>query len=107
MLNYPMNETVLPDHTDAASAWQSRASTRLMHAVLEQAVRDLLRYRDAQCRVPRTIYRDAYRWVLSSDRSHPFSFVNLCEALGYWAPAVRRNLLGGEFAAPPRRSSNH
>lgn len=74
---------------------------RLMHAVLEQAVYDLLRYRSTrECWLYQS-YCDAFRWTLSRDRSHPFSFVNLCETLGYSPTAVRVRLLGVSFKPEP------
>ena len=36
--------------------------------------------------------REAERWVLSNDASWPFSFVNVCQALGFDPACVRRAL---------------
>src|SRR5262245_24628497 len=51
-------------------------------AVLRRAVFDLRRYDQDQTggRVPRQ-YKEAYEWVVSDDRTWPYSFLNLCEAL--------------------------
>jgi hypothetical protein len=68
-------------------------AARLMHAVLEQAAHDLLHYRSAEDPHDRQVFADAYRWLISDDRSHGFSFINLCETLGYSPSAVRRSLL--------------
>jgi hypothetical protein len=66
---------------------------RLMIAVLEQAVDDLQTNRSANELSRRALYLDAYTWASSSDRSHAFTFLNVCEALGYSPTAVRRRVL--------------
>lgn len=63
--------------------------SRLLHAILEQAAFDLLSYCNAQRTVDLRIHYDAWRWMRSGDRTHPFSFVNVCETLGYCPAAVR------------------
>lgn len=74
------------------------ASARLMHAVLEQAVADL-ETPDGPRPWQQQAYRDAYWWVTSADVTHYFSFLNLCETLGYHAASVRAALL--RHAPPP------
>lgn len=76
-----------------AAVYLSRTgSSRLMHAVLEQAIVDLARPHGTRLPQQRA-YRDAYWWVASNDRVYPFSFPNVCDTLGYDAPAVRAVLL--------------
>lgn len=56
---------------------------RLMLAVLEDAVSSSLRYpanREG---------RESLEWMASDDTSWPYSFANLCEALGLDCDAVR------------------
>ena len=70
----------------------------LLVAMLEQAASDLSNFRFRPRRRAQRIYLDAYQWVTSDDRSHPFSFVNLCEALKLSPAALRAGMLG----RPPR-----
>ncbi len=74
-------------------ASSDRPALRLMIAVLEQAIDDLRAHRGAAELWRRQLYMDAYTWTASSDRSHAFTFLNVCEALGYSPSAVRRRVL--------------
>lgn len=60
---------------------------RLAMAVLIRAVRDV-RSED--------VYEqeDASQWFLSATREHPYSFVCLCEGLGYNPDWVRKKVMG-------------
>jgi hypothetical protein len=71
-----------------------QASVRaLAKGVLRQAAKDLRAFHDAHEATGRELYRDAYSWVISNDLSWPYSFVNVCEALGLSAEFVRLELL--------------
>src|SRR5262245_51207416 len=75
---------------------KSRAITperALALAVLWEAVIDLGKYRFAQRRRQQRLYWEAYEWVASDDRSWPFSFANLCDALNLTVEPVRKQLL--------------
>jgi len=50
-------------------------------AVLLEAVMDLSRFRFSPRRRHQRLYLEAHEWVCDDDRSWPYSFVNLCEAL--------------------------
>lgn len=65
---------------------------RLMLAVLEDAVTVFLResVRDARGLSPDL--RDAEAWIASEEIEWPFSFVNICRALGFEPSAIRRGL---------------
>ena len=65
----------------------------LAKGVLRQAAKDLRAFHDAHEATGRELYRDAYSWVVSNDLSWPYSFVNVCEALGLSAEFVRSELL--------------
>ncbi len=65
----------------------------LMLSVLWQAADDLAKNRGAQRPRRRRLYWEAYRWVASSDRTWPYSFVNVCEALSFSPEALRALLL--------------
>ncbi len=74
--------------------------TRLMVAVLQTVVDD---YRGSTYRLAagfaphrdRRAYAAACAYVASTDRTWPFSFENLCEALGLDAGSLRTELAGG------------
>jgi hypothetical protein len=89
-------EAALP--AQFADIWhKSRAVTperALVLAVVWEAVLDLEKYRFAKRRRQQRLYWQAYEWVTSDDRSWPFSFVNLCEAIGLTVEPVRKQLLG-------------
>jgi hypothetical protein len=89
---------------NAVDPAQRSAAARLMEAILEQTARDIRRFRDARDPVERRLYREACNWVRSSDESHPFAFVPLCEVLGYSPLAVRQKLLPNAKVLPPRAS---
>jgi hypothetical protein len=63
---------------------------RLMLAVLQEAVTS---YLAAGQRGLRENLREVEAWVASDDTSWPYSFGNLCDALGLDRSAVRRALL--------------
>jgi hypothetical protein len=68
----------------------------LRAAVLIDAIRCLVgaaRIREHPARQP------ALRWILSRDVKAPFSFNNVCEALGLDPSRLRRSLLGPAFGA--------
>jgi hypothetical protein len=65
----------------------------LLISMLSLAADDLSKYRHAQQRRQQRLYRDAFRWVASNDRSWPMSFVNVCEALNLSAQRLRTELL--------------
>ena len=89
-------EAALP--TQFEEIWhKTRAITperALALAVMWEAVLDLDRYRFAQRRRQQRLYWEAYEWVTSDSRDWPFSFVNLCDAIGLAAEPVRARLLG-------------
>lgn len=76
---------------------------RLMVAVLQTAVDDCQgsAYRVAAgfpVSSDRRSYEDAKAYVASRDRSWPFSFENLCEAIGLDPGVLRDGLTRGEYA---------
>src|SRR6476660_2892314 len=68
--------------------------TVLAVSVLGQAANDLQSFRFARRRSRQRLYMEAYHWVASSDRSWPYAFLNLCDALRLSAESVRAQLLG-------------
>jgi hypothetical protein len=59
---------------------------RLMLAVLVDGLRTLVHHPSPRRRL------EELRWVTGTDRSHPFAFEPLCEALGIEAASLRRRL---------------
>ena len=69
---------------------------RLALAVLQLAVVDLLKYCNAEDEHERRLYRKAHLWITSSDRSWPYSYVNLCEAICISPEHLRERVLGAD-----------
>ena len=74
----------------------------LVVAMLALAADDLSKYRNARQGRQRRLYRDAFRWVASNDRTWPMSFVNICEALNLSAERLRATLLNPEVSGIAR-----
>lgn len=68
-------------------------------SVLGQAANELQSFRFARRRQGQRLYMEAYQWVASNDRSWPYAFLNLCDALHLSASRVRGQLLGDAPAA--------
>ncbi len=76
---------------------------RLMVAVLEDAIR-CLQYGAADDKTDkRAQFRDARKWIASTDESWFFSFENVCETLGIDPLVLRRRLLDRECAGEHRQ----
>ena len=54
----------------------------LMRAVLEDAVAIVFQYHNEDDSHPRRCLREAEEWINSTDEHWPYSFVNICGALG-------------------------
>ena len=65
---------------------------RLMLAVLEEAVAAYQKFACATTPLARREFLDAQRWIELDDHHWAFSFVNICQALGLDATAVRSGL---------------
>ena len=66
---------------------------RLMLAVLKDAIDIFLKH--AESSEPRTqrLFLETVEWIRSDDALAPFSFLNVCEALGLSPSCLRRGLL--------------
>lgn len=64
----------------------------LRFAVLEDAIRQLQRYAGATTGRERALHDEALGWFDSPDRSEPFSFENVCDALALDPGWIRRGL---------------
>lgn len=94
-------ETILP--AQFQRMWCGTRKTTpekaLLMAVLQQALEDLRNSSDRPGAQARRLYREAYQWVVSDDRSWPCSFLNVCDLLGLSAGALRTEMLRSERAA--------
>src|SRR6185295_11092797 len=65
---------------------------RLMLAVLEDAVGAYQKYVNASSRRAHRLFDEAEEWIESADADGPFTFENVCQALGLEAAYLRRGL---------------
>ena len=65
---------------------------RLMAAVLEDAIRTFCRFAGSQALGSRRLFKETAEWFETSVVSWPFSFENICDALGLEAEWIRRLL---------------
>jgi hypothetical protein len=80
--------------SDMWSARVERSGEQLLAlAVLEQAVEDLGRFRDARRADQQRLFDQTYRWLTSNDRSWPYSFTSICETLELAPDPIRSRLL--------------
>lgn len=90
-----MIHTILPaQYQEVASARVGLPHRRLMLAVLQTAIDDVRSTRPQGVDGRSTLreHDGARAWVASCDRSWPFSFENVCEAVGIDPGALRRAL---------------
>lgn len=73
---------------------------KLAAAVFCQAANDLQTFRYERRETGCSLYADARNWIASNDRSWPYSFLNLCDALHLEADLVRVELLGDTSRHP-------
>lgn len=71
----------------------------LMFAVLRDAVSCFQDNVGSKCKRKQAMHRDAEEWILDKDRSHLFSFDNVCEILGLDPEYMRAGLLRWKDAA--------
>jgi hypothetical protein len=73
--------------------------TRLMLAVLEDAVACYQKYVLAQDERGAELFRDAEAWIMREDTEWLFSFDNICESFGINPAYMRDGLVGWKRAA--------
>jgi len=71
---------------------------RLAIAVLQDAVDCFQKHLWARDRKARELFLEAEEWIVSGDRSWPFSFENICDLLQINAEYLRRGLLSWKHA---------
>jgi|SRR5215470_2886088 len=86
---------ILPAQMSVGVRWDGDTSgpRGLMLAVLEDAVRCIEKARRRRTFYTRRRAAEAEAWVRCNRRDWPFSFVNVCEVLGFDADALRARLL--------------
>ena len=72
----------------------------LAAAVVRRAKNDMRRFRSQRREKGKSLYVDARNWIASNDRSWPYSFLNLCDALHLQADLIRAELLGDASRYP-------
>ena len=77
----------------------TRPERRLMHAVLEDALRTLLGARYGRTSATRA--RQELAWFMSADAADPFTFERVCEVLGIDAAWLRGRVLAAYRGGRP------
>jgi len=88
-------DTLLPSQYFAALKRKGahEPERRLVVAVLQDAVDCFQKHLWARDRKAHQLFVDAEEWIISEDRSWPFSFENVCDLLQINAEYLRRGLL--------------
>ena len=94
-------------HTPGGERYRdpARPSRLLMQAVLEDGIRTFLRNSPATTARAQRHWKEEFRWLTARDRTHPFAFENICDALSINARGLRARVLatGARLtAASPR-----
>jgi len=99
--------TVMPVQYGNGHRYRAQSSEmRLMYAILEDAMSVYCNFREPSTAKHRRNFRNARRWIDSSDRTWMFSFLRICEALDLNPEYIRRGLRArralrtGEAPAP-------
>ena len=100
---------VLPVQMFWGPRWDGDTSgpRALMLAVLEDAVSCIDEGRRRSNYRTRRLAAEAEAWVRSERRKWPFSFVNICEVLGFDVDAMRAHLVTESDATRPERGKPH
>ena len=95
-------DAILPEQLseDPATARPRGPEADLMRAILEDAIICFQRQFYASSQRSTKLAREAEAWFFSDDTHWPFSFLNICEVLGFDPDYIRRGLRGWG-AKPP------
>src|SRR5881397_4204712 len=86
-------EAILPSQFFNRGRGKARDSeTRLMYAILEDAVNVYCKYREPATWKERRLFENTRRWLESNDRVWLFSFLRICEALDLDPGYIRKGL---------------
>ena len=103
MIDERLEEQIVPARVRDEVQARRDPERRLRLAVLDDAIRYFQRYAHATDRGAQALYEDAVDWLGSSDRTEPFAFENVCDALRLDAHAVRQRLHRWQQAHEKRR----
>ncbi len=97
--------TILPEQffPPPAEVDRGRGERALMRAVLEDALFCFRKYGNAKRRSQRRSAQEAEEWFWAEDYSWPFSFLNICAALGLDPDYIRMSLKRWRHQEPPSR----
>lgn len=96
-------EVILPSQFfSTVHAGPERPEKRLMLAVLQDAVTTLLKHGGSARSEPRRLVREVEQWISARNSDWPFSFENICGALGFDPAALRGGLRRLAGAPTPR-----
>ena len=84
--------------SDPTAHWDAAGERKLMLAALEDGIRTLLGLRHGVAAAE--WWREDYDWLMSADRSAPFSFENICEVLNIDASYLRGRVLAALLPPP-------
>lgn len=71
---------------------QIQPEKQLMFAVLVDAVECFQDYAPSVRRKPDRLFKHTEEWIFEDDQKWPFSFINICEALGIDSQYLRKGL---------------
>ena len=83
---------LLPSQLFPASTPYPLAERRLMLAVLEDAIGIFLRHRSGADPRGYRLFAETAEWIASDDAEAPFSFLGVCDVLGFEPTCLRRGL---------------
>ncbi len=83
---------VLPSQLASGERVHISGETRLMAAVLADAIQVFLKHRHSRTPGGQILFRETETWILSRDRRWLLSFENVCDALHINAGCLRRAL---------------
>jgi hypothetical protein len=84
--------SLLPSQTALRDIANLSPEMRLVVAILEDAVRSVVRYGNPRRRREHVEFLQARAWLLDDSRDWPFAFANVCDLLGLDVRAVRQSL---------------
>ncbi len=90
--SWPDADIILPEQLYSEVSAVKEPERRLRLAILKDALRYFQRFHDTTDHRERALFEDAADWFASPDRSEPFAFENVCDALGLDPDYVRRGL---------------
>ena len=84
--------SLLPSQTALREIANRSPETRLVVAILEDAVRSIVRHGNPRHRREYLEFLQARAWLLDDSREWPLAFANICDYLGLDVAAVRQSL---------------